>query len=299
MFLSVKVPPGDLLVHAGDHSRTGSVEEVRASADWLRAQPHPHKVVLAGNHDFCLEVPGLGAEIFAGMSYLQDQIAEIHGLRIYGSPWTPEFGRWAFQRARGTESAEVWDRIPEGVDMLVTHGPPAGIGDLTVRDQLAGCEELRRRVREIRPALHLFGHIHEGYGLVRHGETLFVNASSCSVGYIYMQPPHVFDWDGKAFHPVQVWHAGEPLWEFLVARQGAPRPASLHGGATELGHAFWMEEQSGGGIRVSPRRPGETESPEGPRRQGLTFGVRLQDHWYRLLSDNPWKDFAAVPHLGL
>ena len=299
MFLSVKVPPGDLLLHAGDHSRTGTVEEVRASADWLRAQPHRHKVVLGGNHDFCLEVPGTsGPEMFAGLTYLEDQQVEVEGLSIYGSPWTPEFGRrWAYQKPRGDSLVEVWNGIPQGTDVLVTHGPPAGLGDFTVRGEPAGCQDLLRRVRQVKPALHLFGHIHEGYGYRRQGETLFVNGSSCSIGYVYMQPPHVFDWDGKAFQPVQCWHPSEPLWEFLVSRQGSPlrlRPDECRA-AAEMGHGFWVDQRECGGVRFSPMQPSDLAHLSG---LPLSFNVRLQEHWYRLLNDNPWPTIADIPRLG-
>lgn len=300
MFLSVKVPPGDLLLHAGDHSRRGTVEEVRASADWLRAQPHAHKVVLAGNHDFCLEMAGTsGSEIFAGMTYLQDEAVEIAGMRIYGSPWTPEFGRWAFQKARGPASAEVWDQIPDGLDILLTHGPPAGIGDMTVRGEHAGCEDLLRRVRHARPALHLFGHIHEGYGVRRLEDTLYVNGSCCSVGYIYLQPPHVFDWDGRTFHPVSCWHPAEPLWEYLVSRHGSPRALALDElpAAVEMGHAFWLCQAGDETVGFSPVLPAQLRREADPGRRALSFGVRLQEHWYGLLSDNPWGKAEAVPHL--
>lgn len=301
MFLSAKVPAGDLLLHAGDHSRTGTVEEVRASADWLRAQPHRHKVVLGGNHDFCLEVPGTsGPEMFAGMTYLQDHSVEVEGLRIHGSPWTPEFGRrWAYQKPRGDRLVEVWNLIPEGIDVLMTHGPPAGLGDFTVRGEPAGCADLLRRVRQVKPALHLFGHIHEGYGHRYDGDTLFVNGSSCSIGYIYMQPPHVLDWDGKTFHPVRCWHPSEPLWEFLVSRQGPPlclRPEECPA-AAEMGHGFWLDERGGGRVVFSPMQPRDQRPMAG--RLPLSFNVRLQEHWYRLLNDNCWPTIADVPSLGV
>lgn len=203
LFAHVEVPPGDLLVHTGDHSQRGTVAEVSASASWLRGLPHRHKVVLAGNHDFCLQRAGTeGHEMFAGMTYLLDQAVEIEGLRIYGSPWTPRFGEWAYQLERGEPIAESWRKIPDDTQMLLTHGPPAGIGDLTVRGQRAGCRDLMDRVYQVKPLLHVYGHIHEGYGQVREGGTLFVNASICSFGYTHLQPVQVFDWDGRDFQPV-------------------------------------------------------------------------------------------------
>jgi predicted phosphohydrolase len=304
-FESLRVPDGDLLLHAGDHSRRGTVEELLAASQWLRALPHRHKVILAGNHDFCLREAGTtGPEMFEGMTYLLDQATEVEGLRIYGSPWTPKFGgEWAYQVQRGQELAKIWERIPDNTQLLITHGPPAGIGDLTLRGERAGCQDLLDRVLQVKPLLHLFGHIHEGYGTVRQGETWFVNGCNCAFGYAYIQPAHVFDWDGKAFRAVTNWHASQPLWEFLVQRCGPPVPVAAEQwkAAVQLEHAFWLEV-AGEEIRFvaasdRDRVPGERQEDPLVRRWGLTFGVRIQDHWIWLLSDNPWEKLGDIPHL--
>jgi hypothetical protein len=267
--------------------------------------------MVAGNHDFCLRETGTsGREIFAGMTYLLDQGLDIEGLRIYGSPWTPKFGgEWAYQVPRGKECAKVWAQIPDDVQLLITHGPPFGIGDLTLRGEHAGCQDLLNQVRRIKPLMHLFGHIHEGYGRVRQDGTWFVNGSNCSFGYVYTQPAHVFDWDGKTFTAVTSWHAGQPLWDFLVHSWGPPQrlQAEQWRAAVELGHAFWLEVLSDGygGEEVTFVAPSGqaplpvTKTHEGHpcRRWPLSFGVRLQEHWYRLLSDNPWENLSEIPHL--
>jgi Icc-related predicted phosphoesterase len=125
--------------------------------------------------------------------YLQDEPVEIEGLKFYGSPWQPWFLDWAFNLERGESLRKVWARIPEDTDVLVTHGPPHGILDRTTRGEPVGCEDLRARVEELRTPLHLFGHIHEGYGTERRGQTLFVNASSCTVSYRPLQAPVILD----------------------------------------------------------------------------------------------------------
>jgi predicted phosphohydrolase len=162
-------PPGDLFIHVGDLLRRGSLDELRTGAAWLRSLPYRHKVVVAGNHDWCFarDLPRslelLGPEIV----YLQDSETIIDGVRIWGSPWQPEYNNWAFNLPRGQPLAEKWRLIPEGIDVLVTHGPPHGIGDRSGMNEREGCEDLLARVRQVRPVLHLFGHIHQDGGCWR------------------------------------------------------------------------------------------------------------------------------------
>lgn len=191
---TLRVPDGDVLVHAGDFCTSGKEMQARAFAKWFAKQPHAHKVVVAGNHDRCLELDmSLGEKLFEGATYLLDREATVGGLRIYGSPWQPEFLSWAFNLPRGEALREVWSQIPTGIDVLVTHGPPWGILDRTVSGDLVGCEELLAAVARVRPRLHLFGHIHEGAGSHRHERTLFVNASVCTVAYTPTNPILVVD----------------------------------------------------------------------------------------------------------
>jgi hypothetical protein len=110
------------------------------------------------------------------------------------SPYTPYFCAWAFNLPRDSpEMAEAWLKIPSDVDVLITHGPPARILDMTVSNVNAGCAQLLARVQEIKPKLHVFGHIHEDYGLVKHGPTTFVNASICGLCYRPVNKPIVVE----------------------------------------------------------------------------------------------------------
>lgn len=166
----VRVPDGDILIHAGDLLAHGSLDELGRAVRWLASFPHRAKVVVAGNHEVCLQKYPLPARAMledAGLVYLEDGAATVDGLAFYGSPWQPRFRIWAFGAARGAELASKWAKIPAGVDVLVTHGPPHGFGDRIVwRDvqRRVGCVDLLARVREVRPALHLFGHIHQDPG---------------------------------------------------------------------------------------------------------------------------------------
>ena len=112
-----------------------------------------------------------------GVHYLNDSGLELEGLSFWGSPITPTFFNWAFNRDRGEPIRRHWDLIPEGVDILLTHGPPYGIRDLNFQGILTGCEELNQKIWELRPKLHVFGHIHEAYGVTEVEGTQFVNAA--------------------------------------------------------------------------------------------------------------------------
>jgi len=187
------VPPGDVLVHAGDATSRGTSTQLRSFAAFIAAQPHAHKVVIAGNHDFGLEQsPALGAELF-GAAYLSDSGRTIEGVRVWGSPWQPWFFDWAFNLPRGEPLAAKWALIPDDTDVLVTHGPPMGVLDKTSRGEPVGCEALRDRIAQVRPRLHVFGHIHEAYGVHREGDTLYVNACNCTLAYEPDNPAIVID----------------------------------------------------------------------------------------------------------
>lgn len=203
------LPAGDVLLHAGDFTCFGSESEVLEFARWFARQPQRHKVVIAGNHDVCLDTErtlAAGAPTddvkrrfvdivnAGGGVYLEDQAAEVAGLRIWGSPWQPFFGDGAFNLGRGRPCLEKWSLIDAGVDVLVTHGPPFGRGDLCHDGRRAGCLDLLYQVQtRIRPKIHVFGHIHEDRGVSSDGITDFVNATTCDVLYRPIHPPIVVD----------------------------------------------------------------------------------------------------------
>lgn len=191
---AMHVPDGDVLIHAGDLTKRGTLEEVRAAGEWLTKLPHKHKLVVAGNHDFLFERdPAAARALFTHATYLEDEAVEIDGVRFYGSPYTPEFFNWAFMLPRGEALRAKWARIPNDVDVLVTHGPPNKVLDRTVHGDHAGCEELAERVAELKPKLHVFGHIHEGYGIRDDVPTRYMNASICTFDYRPKNAPMIFE----------------------------------------------------------------------------------------------------------
>jgi hypothetical protein len=164
------IPPGDLLVHAGDLTQSGSLSELQKTLDWLNTFPHTHKVVVAGNHDLLLDKTITATDHderdalkWGSLIYLQDSSTSLtfpggRSLKVYGSPWTRKHGNWAFQYPRGEDR---WSNtIPDDIDVLVTHSPPRFYLDLDG----FGDGNLLNELWRVRPRVHIFGHIHAGYG---------------------------------------------------------------------------------------------------------------------------------------
>lgn len=194
----ISVPEGDILIHAGDATINGTADEIGSFNKWFTNLPHKCKIFVAGNHDWLFETDHDRARSLLSneIIYLQDNFVKIEGLKIYGSPWQPRFFEWAFNLNRGAELAEKWKLIPEDTDILITHGPPFGILDEVPRRfwiENSGCEELRKRVETIRPKLHVFGHIHCGYGMTEQFGVKFVNASNCDEEYKPSQLPIIIN----------------------------------------------------------------------------------------------------------
>jgi Icc-related predicted phosphoesterase len=174
------LPEGDVFVHAGDLLRNGTLDELAYVARWIRALPHATKIIVAGNHDWCFvreqeqALEMLGPEVL----YLQDQALCLQGVSFYGSPWQPDFNSWAFNLPRGKALREKWQKIPLNTDVLITHGPPSGVGDRSSVGGRWGCEELRDAVALIEPTLHLFGHIHQDGGFWQRGAVSYSNVTT-------------------------------------------------------------------------------------------------------------------------
>ncbi|KAH8810232.1 Metallo-dependent phosphatase-like protein [Flagelloscypha sp. PMI_526] len=203
-----KIPHGDvpgdensILLHSGDFTEKCRVEEVRSFVEWLSGLPHRYKIIIAGNHDKALDpiwyeknherwhrtehqpddavdiiedlLTGPGAQS-AGIRYLQDSIFTFRSLDdsrdwvVYGSPWTPQFCSMGFNYRTQVPASEIINNFPTHVDILLTHGPPHGIFDRNHSPREVGCKELKNNLYELRPRLHVFGHIHEDHGAAIH-----------------------------------------------------------------------------------------------------------------------------------
>lgn len=185
------LPDGDMLIFAGDLLRGGTQEELKHTAPWLQAQPHRHKLFVAGNHDRCFEDDPSQAKMILGKTihYLQDEWVTLNGLTFYGSPWQPAFNDWAFNLQRGAPLRRKWSKIPDHTDILITHGPPKGYGDASPTAGRHGCDDLLNALDRVQPLLHLFGHIHNDGGCWTRGATTLANVTT----WESERAPSVFD----------------------------------------------------------------------------------------------------------
>jgi predicted phosphohydrolase len=192
----VKVPDGDILIHAGDIGCEDHFRHLAFFHYWFGQLPHKHKIVIPGNHDVWIEKnQQYCKDSFTNGHLLIDEALTVEGLKVWGSPWQPEFCNWAWNLPRGKALERVWSLIPDDTDILITHGPPRNILDkCIIGSKREGCDALRERVFEIRPKIHVFGHIHEGYGEHHEKGVHFINASVCDFHYKPCNPPIVVDY---------------------------------------------------------------------------------------------------------
>lgn len=196
---NVVIPECDILLSAGDYSFSGNPLEISEFHKWLNDQPTKEIVSVQGNHELWVEknfdLAKKAAQIACPrVRFIEEGPLLIDGIRIWCASVTPFFYNWAYNRQRGLEINRHWDMIPDDTQVLVTHGPPAGILDQTVRGENVGCEDLRARIQKLpQLKLHVFGHIHHAYGVLRGGGTTFVNASICNEKYEPANEPVRFE----------------------------------------------------------------------------------------------------------
>ena len=208
------LPGGDLLIHAGDFMNSGynPIEAMEFFKWFDEIDNYDFKVFIAGNHDRWMQDKTEESRgILTGyktIDYLQDDWMtvgdsdphdpNVKTAKIYGSPWQPEFYNWAFNLPRnGEELKSKWDMIHEDTDILITHGPAWGFLDDVEgnRNVHLGCELLAERIKQIKPKIHICGHIHSGYGHYYDGHTHYFNASVLNERYSYSHLPWNIDWD--------------------------------------------------------------------------------------------------------
>lgn len=192
----LKLPHGDVLLHAGDVCNRGTEKEALDFIEWFSAQAFQYKVFIAGNHDFYFEKTEaalIKKIIPSNVIYLCDSGTQIEGINIWGSPVSPWFYNWAFNRYRGPDIQKHWDKIPLQTDILITHGPVSGILDKTINSHEVGCVDLLNTIEKIKPKIHLCGHIHEAYGVVNTAHTKFINAAVLDEKYRLMHSPIEFE----------------------------------------------------------------------------------------------------------
>lgn len=195
------IPDGDVLIHAGDCTGSGALPQLDDFTQWFGAHPHKHKLLVAGNHDFCFmksRYPEWSREMCEkrGIDYLQEEATTIDGLKFYGFPWQPIFHDMAFN-AREEERWRRLELVPDDTNVLITHGPALGIFDwIPDIAEHVGCFPLSKTIdRLLQLKAHVCGHVHEGYGMAtRESDGLkFANASSCTGRYKPTNAPIIID----------------------------------------------------------------------------------------------------------
>jgi len=226
--LTNDLPGGDILIHSGDFTSIGRESEVKDFVKWFNSiDNYTYKFFIAGNHDLTFQSEklyrlksewfdrkvydddgidgkpqwlidiletGLNPNVF----YLENSYITIDDIKIWGSPFSPRFGRdWAFNVDRGHDAQTIWNTIPSDTDIVITHSPIYGYCDRTYNtSESVGCADLYHKLYEIKPYLHFCGHVHEAYGYkeTNWGGYTF-NGSSCSLEYFYQNKPITFDYN--------------------------------------------------------------------------------------------------------
>jgi Icc-related predicted phosphoesterase len=193
------LPDGDVLVHAGDCTSSGTLAQLEDFIRWFEAQPHKHKILIAGNHDFCFQRHRQQAQeacVVKGVTYLRGEEASVGGINFYGFPWQPIFRHMAFN-VREAERRGRLALVPDHTDVLVTHSPALRIFDWVPDiEKHVGCRAIAQKIERLpRLKAHICGHIHEGYGFfTRESDGVkFANASICTERYKPTNKPIVID----------------------------------------------------------------------------------------------------------
>lgn len=185
---------GDILIHAGDVEARNEWD-LRNFLEWFEAQDYEYKVFVAGNHDFYLQRPDARQIIdLYQVEYLQDEDISINGVKIWGSPWSLPFMRWAFMQS-DEKLDKVYSDIPEDVDILVNHGAPKNIRDSALPNKSTGSKALAYHANRVSPKYCVFGHIHESAGQCVVGETMYINASVLDEKYNMTNEPTIITYE--------------------------------------------------------------------------------------------------------
>ena len=202
----INVPDGDTLIHCGDITNKGELSLIKDFSSWLKELPHKNKIVIFGNHEIGMRFGDKRLDaiemITEAAFYLENSSIVIDGIKFYGSPATPHFYDWEWNYNRGKDIAAEWKKIPDNVNVLITHGPSYGILDLVEdsgankgRDLHQGCKDLAERISFLKELkLHCFGHLHTDGGKSANVNGIhYVNAACCTESYNPTNPPVVID----------------------------------------------------------------------------------------------------------
>jgi Icc-related predicted phosphoesterase len=188
--------PGDLLIFAGD-LQLNNLDDGTNFIKWFQQLPYTNKVSVFGNHDgnYIYTLTYIVQNGLTDIVFLNNGGITINGIKIFGSPHSVQYGSWWFMK-KDEELTELWDKIPDDTDILITHGPPFEILDYNFNNITTGSKTLLKRVNELSNLrYHVFGHIHESYGMTNINGKTFINASLLDEKYQLVNNPIVFDYD--------------------------------------------------------------------------------------------------------
>lgn len=191
---------GDLLIHAGDLTMGGELDVLTDVNNWF-GELHKNfndVIVIGGNHDRSLGGKDMLAyKLFTNAIYLEESSVMIDDKLIWGSPYTP----WNFQTiadmfAFGKLKGSIKWQFPKDTDILITHCPPFGYGDLLAEHSSdpnvhIGDKKLVEKVNKFKIQFNISGHIHEGYGIREEENTTFINCSVVDERYNLKNEPVV------------------------------------------------------------------------------------------------------------
>ena len=200
----------NILIHAGDVTNVGTQDGTREFVEWFQnLKGFGTKIFVAGNHDWSFYRKPAWLKQYindenlsqSDCHYLEDSEMTITDpkfskpIKIYGSPWQPEFMNWAFNVPRD-QLYKYWEKIPLDTQILITHSPAYGICDRVYgKPPSLGCESLYEHIVKIKPKIHVAAHIHSGRGIIEKDGTIFINASICTERYEPINKPIVIDFD--------------------------------------------------------------------------------------------------------
>lgn len=155
----------DILIHTGDFSIGGHPGEYDVFNNWLNDLKIPHKIVILGNHDldYFKDDGTIGKKLLTNAQVLNTELVVIENIKIFGVQWHI-FNTWNFMSQSDYQNNHNggWNKIPDNMDIVLTHQPPHGILDDDTHHW--GSYDTLMAIKKTKPAYHLFGHIHQAFG---------------------------------------------------------------------------------------------------------------------------------------
>lgn len=196
-------PSIQTIVHAGDGGTykdpIRNVDSLNSCLEWLSTFPVKNKIYVPGNHDTSLEAGLISPKNYKEITFLLHDSIRLEGRRIFGSPYTPEFHDWAYNVPRD-KIGRYWEIVPNDVDILITHGPPMGVLDVSRGGSYGDLALYNEVISRIKPKVHIFGHFHDEPGHINNGirilnncSTKFINASIVNLSHSPVNSPIVVE----------------------------------------------------------------------------------------------------------